>query len=89
MSFLFGLGYITAILTLVGVGMGAYLVYVTKRENSEALFQPFKNNVGDAYIAKTDEVDDIPENDNGTDAMKAYDGILAKMNKRFLGQNGN
>ena len=82
----FGFGYVTAILMLVGVGMGAYLVFVTKRESAEALFQPFKKDEGGAYIAKTNEVDDIPDDLDGTDVTKAYDGLLGKMNERFLGQ---
>lgn len=80
--------FVSSLLTLGGVFLGGYLVYMTKKEDGSALFAPLSRQEGDAYIAKGEKMDDVDDMPMGTNVTEAYDGILTDMNKRFLGQIG-
>lgn len=76
------LGYLSAAFTLVGVALGGYLVYRTKRESHESIFTgPSKGDTGTArgsYVQ--DDMDDDLE--MGTDVTST----MQKQNSRFLNQ---
>ena len=86
----FAFGYVSAILTLAGVIVGGYLVYITKKESGDGFFAGVKTGQGDAYIAKGEKMDDLEDLDMGADVsndMSAYD-ILMKQNERARTQMG-
>lgn len=80
--------FVSSLLTLGGVFLGGYLVYMTKKEDGSALFAPLSRPEGDAYVAKGERIDDVEDLPMGTDANATYDKLLTDMNARFRGQIG-
>ena len=80
------LGYLSALFTLIGVALGGYLVYRTKREGHESILGgPSKGDVGTARGSYfQDDIEDIDDDDlgMGVDVMQA----VKRQNSRFMDQ---
>lgn len=80
------LGYLSALFTLIGVSLGGFLVYRTKRESHESIMGgPAKGDIGTARGSYfQDDLEDDEEVPLGEDASK-----VNKQTERFLKQFGD
>lgn len=87
---LFSLGFVMCILVMLGMGLGAYIVYRTKRESHEPFFTP-RQIAGDAgqasgYYQHEEGDEDIPMGGNVENILygspERRSSILERMRER-------